>query len=1535
MIFLLVLGGVSAIDSNIDDINLDNQEIETKSEIIASTNNYNGLQGYIDQASQSDVIILNQNITYNPSTDSPYSEGILINKSLTIDGDNFAINGNDIARIFKITADNVIIKNIILTKGNSTSGGAIYNVGENTTLINSTLSYNTASNQGGGIFNAGNNFSITGTNTIYNNTAMVGGAIFNVNSMNYFGMDQNENHTGANFLISGSNIFYNNLASGLGTGYGGVIYNNNAAGFTIQGNNRFENNSATESGVAGVIYNVNGHDFKIIGTNLFINNFAGSSGVIENAEGNNFIIDDQNLFSNNIANSSAGAIQNSGNNFQITGSNKFYNNSALTDLGYMNGGGAIQNNGDNFQIAGSNEFINNSAISYGGAIINYGIMSISGSNKFYNNSAGIYGGAIANEYGGNITIRNTEFKDNKANGHGTAIFNRNYESVSSTDNKITIIITRIYLYDSILEGKDYLLSNLGYLSLESNEMTSDRAPIYFQAHSNDKLKGHRNIVSDTNLIILNNTSHNALYNSTIKLTAILTDDNGNIIVGEEIELKINSWFEKSKTYNSTTGIYTIEYTTDTQGINIVTGNTTYFNNLNILNGTINVVDNEFNVESTLNGNDLTIEINFTDLTTSGNMKITIGNRTYTIEVVNGKASTTITIDSNDYQAYVEYISNGYLDSGKYTEFKNNTEIKIDVKDIELGENATITIEFASNMTIDFTIQINGNDYIINIVNGTGTKSISGLKIGNYTIIANFTGNQTHISSYKNATFEVTKIATTTSIAAPSNLNYGQAITITITINPKATGNISLYIGEQFVRTLYLINGSVTYTTTIPAGIYFIEAVYNGNENYSSSLKRQKFQVNKYNPTVTIDVNNTEYGKNTPIKVTVSSTLSDAMNGTINIFVGGKLYENLLLTNGQYILTVSDLAAGNYQIEVWYNGNEKYNEIGSSKSLTISKKAPQIITDTKSTNYGKDVSINITLVPEIEGNITISINGVNKGTFNLTNSKYTYLLNNLMPGTYNIVITYNGNENYTTVSENINIVVESDKVKLNVSTQDIIYGKDAIITVKTNETVTGEITLNIDGVLYKKAINGREVQFTITGLSAKTYVINASYSGNQIYAPVSNQTNLKVSKSNSAINITTTYNNASNTLNVEVRLNNTASGIVTITIGSESKNISLTNGKGSINFVNLNKGNYTLKAYYPGDGNYYNSSSSKQVEIAPNTILTVADIELYYRNGTKLIVYLYDSKGNPLKNTDIIVNINGVDNNRRTNELGIMEMSINLDPGNYTAITKYGLLEVKSSVKVLSTIEGSDIEKSYRNGTQYHVKILDGQGKPIVGKNVTMNINGVIYQRVTNNNGIATLSINLDPRTYIITVHHPDNNQAHSNIIKVLSTIEGQNIEKYFRNDTQYYATLYDSKGAPLANREVEMNINGVMYKRNTDSNGIVKLSINLDPNTYIITVHHPDNGQTYSNLIKVLPKLTGEDLTKQFGAAGAYLVKLVDNQGNALKDEIISININGVLYHRTTGSDGIARLNINLSYGSYIATASWSDSVTSNIIKVV
>lgn len=102
------------------------------------------------------------------------------------------------------------------------------------------------------------------------------------------------------------------------------------------------------------------------------------------------------------------------------------------------------------------------------------------------------------------------------------------------------------------------------------------------------------------------------------------------------------------------------------------------------------------------------------------------------------------------------------------------------------------------------------------------------------------------------------------------------------------------------------------------------------------------------------------------------------------------------------------------------------------------------------------------------------------------------------------------------------------------------------------------------------------------------------------------------------------------------------------------------------------------------------------------------------------------------------------------ESGIARLNINLQPGNYIITAEYLDCKVSNNIKVLSVLSASDMSMKYHDGSKFTANLVDGQGKAYVGQTVQFNINGVLYNRVTDSLGQAKLNINLMAGKYIIT-----------------------------------------------------------------------------------------------------------------------------------------------------------------------------------------
>ena len=546
------------------------------------------------------------------------------------------------------------------------------------------------------------------------------------------------------------------------------------------------------------------------------------------------------------------------------------------------------------------------------------------------------------------------------------------------------------------------------------------------------------------------------------------------------------------------------------------------------------------------------------------------------------------------------------------------------------------------------------------------------------------------------------------------------------------------------------------------------------------------------------------------------------------------------------------------------------------------------------------------------------------------------------GDYVISANYKNNGLYNGSFVQKTVSVTKTDVNLTADIGDIVYGENPIVSINVTSVagvnVTGDVVLTISGKKYiVNVVNALAVFEIPEMLDAGEYHIDVSYLGSEKYNAADGAADFTVAKKEITMNVTIDKDYRDITVNVN--LSEKLDGNLTVLVNNTPYTLSYTNGTGSLIFKNLTYGNYTINAVFTKD-NYQTVNVSENVEInSIKTVLEAENVVMYYKDGTRFAVVLRDIYGNPLANMNVTISINGRDYVKQSDENGTASLGLNLESKNYTVVTtfggnsKYFGTRSNNTVSILSTLLSKDIVKYYRNGTQFYATVLDFKGNPLANTTVMFNINGVFYNKTTDENGTAKLNIWLRPGKYIITIFNLVTGEQAGNNVTVLSKIvENYDLVKYYKNASKFSVKILDSQGYPVEGTIVTFNINGVFYYKETDSNGIASLAINLRPGKYVITTMY---GQyDVGNNVTVLPTLQTSDLKMKYLDGSAFNARVVDGQGNPLANQIVKFNVNGVFYNKVTNDEGIASLNIRLMKGEYIITSIYNGFETGNTIKI-
>ena len=742
---------------------------------------------------------------------------------------------------------------------------------------------------------------------------------------------------------------------------------------------------------------------------------------------------------------------------------------------------------------------------------------------------------------------------------------------------------------------------------------------------------------------------------------------------------------------------------------------------------------------------------------------------------------------------------------------------------------------------------------------------------------------------------------------------GENLTVDVSLPADATGDVSIDN-----RVVSLVNGKASFVISdLPVGPYTFTVKYSGDDKYNPTNKTTSITVydkepEKVTPVLYVDGDDIYVGDDLTIAVTLPS------DATGDVSIDDQVVS---LVNGKASFVISDLVVGSYTFTVKYSGDLKYNTVSNKTKVNVINvpKVTPVMTLEADDNIlvGENLTIAVTLPSDATGEVSIG----NK-IISLVNGKASFVISDLVAGSYTFTVKYSGDEKYNPVSNKTSVnvnVVPKDTPVLYIDANDIYVGDDLTIAVSLPSDATGDVSIN-DRIV--SLVNGKAT---------------VKYSGDEKYNSVSNKTTVNVDavpKITPVMNIDAKNIVVGENLTIAVTLPSDATGYVNI----DSKIISLVNGKASFVISDLAVGTYTFTVKYSGDEKYNPTDNSTIVKVNDKKTvnLSVPDVSKYYGGSERLYVYLTDLKGLPIVNETVTIIINGRTYDRPTDKNGVASIALGLNSGVYNVNTSAKGETVNSLVTIKTTVNGTDITKIYRNGTQYYATFLDREGKYLAdGTAVRFNINGVFYDRhVSGNKGLARLNLNLGQGKFILTAMNLVTGENTVNNITIISKlVENKDLTKYYRNDSQYTVKVLGDDGKVVgAGVTVTFNINGVFYQRQTNASGIAKLSINLIPGDYIITAEY--GGSRVSNNIKVLPILSANDLTKKYGEPKAFEAKLVDGTGKAYANQNIQFNINGVFYNRVTGDDGIAKLNINLMPGQYIITSMFGYAAISNTVKV-
>ena len=1050
--------------------------------ITVMPNNTFAFLNYTINGNNNSVIELSNDFYYDAAYDAVYDaafvNGIVINRSVTIKGNGNTIDAKKHARIFNIQSNNVILKNITFANGQTQGatldgqGGAIFWQGSEGEVSHCTFINNTANtaivSDGGAIRWYGSNGNIHDCIFINNKANDGGGAI----SFRSYGSVTNCNFNansatvgGAIAMVSGSVTNCNFNANSATVG--GAIYMDSGS----VTNCNFNANSAT---VGGAIYMDSG---SVTNCNFTANGVTGGGGAIYCYE-QDCSVTNCNFNANTAL--EGGAIYCYEQDCSVTNCNFTANNASFGGAVWMFSGSVI-----------NSSFVNNTSIAGGGAIR---FASSDSSVKYCNftDNSAKYGGAVNFDNSG--SVENCYFVNNSVNvdGRGGAVYFRGGNA------------------------------NVAYCNFTNNNAFDNGGAIYF-ANDGDVLKcnftantanncggavfvnGASGKITDSLFTLNEAIFGGALYLNNQDLILSVSDFiANNAVQGGAVYIMGGNNVISNSTFDYNNATYSLRVDVS-KNKNKTKGGAIY------IGGENNVIYNsKFYGNAAGVANDTAVIVQTTPGLLGAYLDVTgVGDDGLGGAIFIGANGNNIT--SNEFNDNIARNGSAVYNDASGTYFKGGLFIKNQAWSYVLEVNGTNKthckdniinkIYYGANVEIKLYNYIAGDNILNGIYNARNVGDVTFNTVG-YIIDNDIAIVKRTIDGNTNP-----ELGAKEGILYQDSLERYQTMVITVRCNE--TGEI---VANKTVRTdLY---GNYSFNLVgLNSGIYTIVAYHPEDANYRHIITSNIFEIVKLDST--LDVGDMVFDYNSTGYVNVS--LENAIGIEANV-IG---HPQAIITINGTIISVSNLSAGNYILNVTTIVDGNHNSVTKTANITVNKIKTVLSANAVATVYNVNKYLVITL-KDVYGNplkdvgISVDLNGAKKYTTD-ANGQVKVSTKGLAPKTYTAKVTFNGDTNYEKSAKNVKVTVKKAASKIAAAKKTFkaktkVKKYAAVLKDSTGKVIkNAKLTLKVKGNVYSAKTNSKgKAVFKITKLNKKgTYKVVIKFNGDKYYAKSGKNTKITV------------------------------------------------------------------------------------------------------------------------------------------------------------------------------------------------------------------------------------------------------------------------------------------------------------------------------------------------------------------------------------------------------------------------------------------
>ncbi len=525
--------------------------------------------------------------------------------------------------------------------------------------------------------------------------------------------------------------------------------------------------------------------------------------------------------------------------------------------------------------------------------------------------------------------------------------------------------------------------------------------------------------------------------------------------------------------------------------------------------------------------------------------------------------------------------------------------------------------------------------------------------GSHTITAAYLGDSSYSGSSGSVAQQVSTGGAQMSLSSSQNpATIGDVATFTATVGrsveggAQPTGGVSFFLGNSAYpgNPVQLVNGSAQITFP-PSGTLALVAVYGGDTNYapaSASIVQMTFPAN---PTVTLTPSTATpvRGDDLSLAVVVAGGGNNfTPSGMVTILDGNAVVASGALVSGSATLHSSSLAAGPHSLTAVYAGDTNFTPATSaSAGITVGLSDTTLVASSSSASaaFGQSVTLTAKVTSTAAGLITGTVlfttgNSNVIGTAVVDSSgTATFATSTLAVGNGQVITAaYSGDVNF---ASSVNTVVESvakggavvtlasspnpstfasgnaGAVQLTTTVRPSISGaQQPGGTIAFSEGATVYATVTVDG--------SGNAATSVTGLSAGSHSITASYSGDGEYAAASVSASQTVKQAPSNIDLASSVNPAvagqQTVLSATVTglgASNVPTGVVTFKDGATVLGAIALDGSGvaTLPAASFSVSGHLVTASYSGDGSFLATSGQLLENVSKSAVAVALGADL--------------------------------------------------------------------------------------------------------------------------------------------------------------------------------------------------------------------------------------------------------------------------------------------------------------------------------------